>query len=139
MVSMIAVDTIAVDTNVLVRILVDDPGAEEQCRLARELIAKHNALWVNRIVLVEVVWVLQTSYRFNRMQIALVLEKLSNHPHIHLENDVDIKAGLELFNHANVGFADCLIVNDAQSRQLVLHTFDRKLSRLHGAKGVGEE
>jgi predicted nucleic-acid-binding protein len=130
---------IAIDTNVLVRVLVDDPGAEEQCRLARELIAKHDTLWVNQIVLIEAVWVLQTSYRFDKTQIALVLEKLSHHPHIRLENDAEVKAGLELFVHSNVGFSDCLIINDAQSRQLVLYTFDRKLSRLHGAKGVGNE
>lgn len=130
---------IAIDTNVLVRILVDDPGAEEQCRLARELIARHDTLWVNQIVLVETVWVLQTSYRFDKTQIALVLDRLSNHPHIKLENDADVKAGLKLFDRSNVGFADCLIINDAQSRQLVLHTFDRKLSRLQGAKGVSDE
>ena len=129
---------IAIDTNVLVRILVDDPGAEEQCRLARELIGSHDTLWVNQIVLIETIWVLQTSYRFDKTQIALVLEKLSDHPHIRLENNADVKAGLELFCHSNVGFADCLILNDAQSRQLVLHTFDRKLSRLHGAKGVSD-
>ena len=127
---------IAIDTNILVRVLVDDPSAEEQCRLARELIANHNSLWVNQIVLIETVWVLQTSYRFDKMQITLVLEKLSHHPYIRLENDAEVKAGLELFNHSNIGFADCLIINDAKSRGLVLHTFDQKLSRLSGAKRV---
>lgn len=40
---------------------------------------------------------------------------------------------------ANAGFADGLILSDAQRRQLLLHTFDRKLARLHGAVRVGEE
>ncbi len=39
----------------------------------------------------------------------------------------------------NVDFADCLILSDAQYMQLMLHTFDRKLSRLHGAKEVENE
>ena len=33
-------------------------------------------------------------------------------------------------------YLNCLILADAQHRQLVLHTFDRKLARLHGAKPV---
>ncbi len=36
---------IAVDTDVLVRVLVNDPGAEEQCRLARNLINSHGDMW----------------------------------------------------------------------------------------------
>lgn len=89
---------IAIDTNVLVRVLVDDPGAMEQCRMARGLIALHDSLWVNQIVLIETMWVLQSRYQFEKEHIGLVLEKLTQHPHIQLENDAEIKAGLEVFN-----------------------------------------
>ncbi|MEY3807820.1 MAG: hypothetical protein RI893_796 [Pseudomonadota bacterium] len=40
---------IAIDTNILVRVLVNDPKAEEQCRLARELMAAHGDVWVCKI------------------------------------------------------------------------------------------
>lgn len=130
---------IAIDTNVLVRILINEPKAEQQCRLARELIADHDIIWVCQIVLIETIWVLQTSYQFNKEQILLVLEKLHNHPDIILENAEYLESDLAVFNSSNVGFADCLILNDAQRRQLVLHTFDRKLARLYGAKRVGDE
>jgi len=40
---------IAIDTNILVRVLVNDPKAEEQCRLARELMAAHGDGWVCKI------------------------------------------------------------------------------------------
>ena len=66
-----------------------------------------------------------------------MLRKLPNHPDIILESAEYLESDLAVFNSSNVGFADCLILNDAQRRQLVLHTFDRKLARLHGAKHVG--
>ena len=130
---------IAIDTNVLVRILINEPKAEQQCRLARELIAEYDNIWVCQVVLIETIWVLQTSYQFSKEQILLVLEKLRNHPDIILESAEYLESDLAVFNSSNVGFADCLILNDAQRRQLVLHTFDRKLARLHGAKRVGDE
>jgi predicted nucleic-acid-binding protein len=125
---------IACDTNVLVRILINEPKAEQQCRLARELISEHDAIWVCQVVLIETLWVLQTTYQFKKEQILLVLEKLRNHPDIILENAETLDADLALFNISNVGFADCLILNNANRQQLVLHTFDRKLSQLHGAE-----
>ena len=44
---------IAIDTNVLVCVLVNDPQADTQCQLARELLKANDAIWVCRIVLVE--------------------------------------------------------------------------------------
>lgn len=125
---------IVIDTNVLVRILVNDPKAEQQCYLARKLIGEHNSVWICQIVLIETFWVLQSAYQFKKEQIALVLEKLRTHPAIVLENTENLEADLALFNINNVGFADCLILNHVKRHQLVLHTFDRKLSRLEGAK-----
>ncbi len=130
---------IAVDTNVLVRVLVNDPGADEQCRLARNLINSHGDVWVSRIVLAETVWVLESVYQFSKEQIILVLEKLIQHPHVHLENSEMLNNVLTVFSAGNAGFADCLILSDAQRMQLVLYTFDRKLSRLHGAKCLEAE
>jgi len=127
---------IAIDTNVLVRVLVNDPKAVEQCRLARELMTANGDAWVCRIVLVETVWVLQSAYQFNKEQILLVLEKLIQHPNLHLEDAANLDSVLTIFSAGNAGFADCLILNDAQHKQLILHTFDLKLSRLHGVKRV---
>jgi predicted nucleic-acid-binding protein len=133
------VSMIAIDTNVLVRLLVKDSEAEEQSQLARQLLNKHDEVWVCRIVLIETVWVLQSTYKFTKEQIILVLEKLMQHPNIHLEDKASLDNALTIFSASNAGFADCLILNDAKHQQMVLHTFDRKLSRLHGAKLVEGE
>ena len=130
---------IAIDTNVLVRLLVDDSNATVQCEQARNLVNIYCDLWVSKIVLVETVWVLESIYRLNKEQVILVLEKLVQHPHVHLENAEHINSVLTVFSASNADFVDCLILSDAQYRQLMLHTFDRKLARLHGAKRVGDE
>lgn len=52
---------IAIDTNVLVRILVEDPDAPEQCQQARNLVlSASEPVWIAQIVLVEAVWVLES-------------------------------------------------------------------------------
>jgi predicted nucleic-acid-binding protein len=114
---------IAIDINVLVRILVNDPKAEQQCRLARELIAEHDAIWICQVVLIETLWVLQSSYQFNKKQVLSALEMLHQHPDIVLENAENLEMDSELFSASNVDFADCLILNEANRRQLVLNTF----------------
>lgn len=63
---------IAVDTNVLVRILVDDPGAAPQMQSARALLEKSEALYVPQIVQVETVWVLESAYGFDKTAICKI-------------------------------------------------------------------
>lgn len=128
---------IAIDTNVLIRILVNDPTSEKQCQLARSLIIAHDDVWICRIVLIETVWVLQSIYRFTKNQIISTVEKLIQHPHIHLEESEQINNALTIFSVSNVDFSDCLILNEAQNKKLTLYTFDKKLSRLYGTKQVG--
>ena len=128
---------IAIDTNVLIRILVNDPTSEKQCQLARSLIIAHGDVWICRIVLIETVWVLQSVYRFTKDQIISTVEKLIQHPHIHLEEPKQINNALTIFSASSVDFSDCLILNEAQNKKLTLYTFDKKLSRLYGAKQVG--
>lgn len=130
---------IAIDTNVLVRVLIEDASAKFQCEQARNLVNTEGDLWVSKIVLLETVWVLESVYRLNQFQVISVLEKLCQHPHIHLESPQQIETVLTVFSASHADFADCLILNEAQHKRLVLHTFDRKLARLHGAEWVGHE
>ena len=62
--------------------------------------------------------------------------KVEHRVNIHVEDMASLDNALTIFSASNAGFADCLILNDAKYKQMVLHTFDRKLSRLYGAKLV---
>jgi predicted nucleic-acid-binding protein len=57
---------IAVDTIVLIRIVVDDSAAVLQMQAARALLAKSDVLYVPQIVQVETVWVLESAYGFDK-------------------------------------------------------------------------
>lgn len=53
---------IAIDTNVLVRVVIDEPGETVQITAARALVADVRNVFVSQVVLVETVWVLERAY-----------------------------------------------------------------------------
>jgi predicted nucleic-acid-binding protein len=125
---------IAVDTNVLVRVLVDDPSEPEQSRLARQLLLVHGEAWVSQIVLIETVWVLESAFAFAKAEVLVALEALARQSALLLENADSFAAAVALYEDSAADFADCLILANAQSQRRTLYTFDRKLGRLHGAR-----
>lgn len=124
---------IAVDTNVLIRILVDDPGAEVQMKSARDLLAKSAVMYVPQIVQVETVWVLESAYSFDKPAICKVLDHLQQHPQFQLQAAESFESAVTLFRQHSADFSDCLILTESTKQQLKLFTFDKKLTRLKGA------
>ena len=123
---------IALDTNVLVRFLVqDDP---EQARIAGEMIERLTGTdpgFVGREVLVELVWVLERAYGYSRSEIAGALDGLLSATELVIEAADDVGPALELYRNDGFGFADLMIVAAARrvgAAELV--TFDRKSARL---------
>lgn len=124
---------IAVDTNVLIRIFVDDPEEIAQTEAARGLAKAAQQVYVPQIVQVESVWVLETAYNFDKATILSVLEHLqTNHAFVLQRSDIFALA-LEQFRSSNTDFADCVILAESQKYGALLHTFDRRLSKLAGA------
>ena len=69
---------IALDTNVLVRYLVED-DAEQSARAARLIEGaadQGDAMFVAHIVVCEVVWVLQVAYRIGKPEVIATLKNL---------------------------------------------------------------
>lgn len=123
---------IAVDTNVLLRALVDDPSAPQQCDVARKTIANAGRVRVSAIVFLETLWVLHRSYGASRAKVTNVATQLLNHSSYRIENAIQLEAALEIFSATDVEFADAVALADARAAQCVLHTFDRKLAKLDG-------
>ena len=126
---------IALDTNVIVRYLVNDE--EEQAEAARALLegmTSDRPGFICREVAIEVVWVLERFYRFTRVQIADVLVELIATDSLVVEAAADIaRAAVVYRGQAGVGFADLMILlAAARSGALPLYTFDRKLARMEG-------
>ena len=127
----------AVDTNVLVRLLVrDDP---KQVHAAEDFISA--GAWVPHIVLVETVWVLDAVFRRSAAQIATAIDMLLDHGTLAIQDSDIVAAALELFrSRPAVGFSDCLVVEVARKAgHLPIGTFDRSFAKLDGVAQVREK
>jgi len=131
---------IALDTNVLVRFLVQDEPLQAQ--LATELIdqlTEDAQGFVSREVLIELVWVLERAYRLGRAEIAVALDGLLSATELDIEGSDELAPALELYRNDGFGFADLMIAAAARrSGASELLTFDRQAARLPGVRLLGD-
>ena len=124
----------AVDSNVLVRLIVrDDPAQVEK---AEAFVAQ--GAWVSQLVLAEMIRVLESVYGLGRAQIATVVGMLVEHDRLTLQDEDVIRGAHSAFERdRSVGFTDCLIVEAARKAgHLPVGTFDKAMSRLEGGYGL---
>ena len=115
---------IAVDTNIVVRVLTRDDS--EQAPRARALIEAGSA-FVPKTVVLETEWVLRSLYRFDRAAIEDGITRLLGLPGLEIEDRPAIARALEWYGHG-LDFADALhLASSARADRFV--TFDRALRR----------
>ncbi|MGB8519069.1 MAG: type II toxin-antitoxin system VapC family toxin [Candidatus Tumulicola sp.] len=122
---------IGVDTNVLIRLLIGDD--ERQQRQAHTYLLRHSSAddpaWVNRIVAVETVWVLERRYGYARKQIADVLERLLNTAELSFENHDLVRDAIGAYREG-AGFSDALIAaGNAAADCSTTVTFDARAAK----------
>lgn len=128
---------IALDTNVLVRFLVDESGAKgeataedvAQVQAARSLVlgAIHagTKIWLSHVVLVEMVWVLRFTYKVTRAAVTQHLEALLAAPEILVPDRDQVVEALDLFRNGRADFSDYLVlVSAGHNAALPVFTFD---------------
>jgi predicted nucleic-acid-binding protein len=124
---------IALDTNVLVRLVTRDD--EAQARRAKAVFDTHadenGGLFVSDIVLVKLCWTLARSYELSQADIARTVHALLDNASIALESPAAVKVALVHFEAGSTDFPDCLIV--AKAGQVgCSHTlsFDKRMRAL---------
>lgn len=127
---------IALDTNVLVRFLVqDDP---DQARIANTVLDQLTDAapgFVGREVLVELVWVLERAYGYQRADIAAALDGLLSAIELEIEAADEVGVAVDRYRNDGFGFADLMIAAAARRTDASeLVTFDRKAARLPGVR-----
>lgn len=124
----------AVDTNVLVRLLVRDHVA--QVKAAEAFI--ENGAWVSHLVLTETLWVLDAVYERTPDQIAVAVDRLLNHTALTVQDADVVTLALDAFRaRPSLGFSDCLVLETARrAGHVPLGTFDKSLAKLDGALGL---
>jgi predicted nucleic-acid-binding protein len=124
----------AIDTNVLIRIFVDDKHQQKQCEQARKFAEKQKKLWVSSIVQIELVWVLDYSYKLTKAQIITVLNHLYENDAYVLQNEAIFYQALMVFEESSANFSDCVIHVQSKKENLEVITFDKKFAKIQGVK-----
>jgi len=125
----------AIDTNVLLRLVVEDDPA--QTAAAEHFI--RGGAWVSILAVAEAVWVLSTNYGFSSQNISEALSILLEHPQLTFQETDAVAEALALYRNAPaLGFSDCLMIALARKAgHLPLGTFDRRLGKVDGAQIIG--
>lgn len=126
---------IAVDTNVLVRYLVQDHPA--QSRIATQLLenaeAKGIGCYLSDVVLCEMVWVLASCYRHTRHQIVDILRRLLHTGMFSVDDPELVEEAVNVYATGRADFSDYLIVAQSQAVGVKkFYTFDRLLRKHPG-------
>jgi predicted nucleic-acid-binding protein len=122
----------AVDTNVLVRLIVGDD--DDQIRVGETFLQA--GAWVSSLALAETAWVLADVYSFNPARLASAIQTLLSRSKLVFQDEDAAAAALALFrHHPKLSFTDCLLLELARKAgHLPLGTFDRALGRVDGAQ-----
>lgn len=128
----------AVDTNVLLRLLLSDD--EEQARAGRALQRTHAPLFVSHVVLGEAAWVLTSAYGFTRERLGELIDMLLDTEGLALQEPEVVHAALVAYRDSTADFSGCLILSIAErAGMLPLATFDEKLAKLPNTRRLGKK
>jgi predicted nucleic-acid-binding protein len=125
---------IAVDTNVLVRLLTEDD--REQAAAARGLFAARQ-IWIAKTVLLETGWVLGSLYGFEDSAIREAFTKLLGLRNVQMEDEPSVAAALALTTHS-IELADAIHLS-SRPHGAAFFSFDQSFVRRAkraGAAGV---
>lgn len=124
----------AVDTNVLVRLIVRD----DERQVERALALVEHGVWVSHVVLVETIWVLSAVYAYTSDQVFLATRMLLDHEQVVVERAEVVRSALEqLEKRPSLRFTDCLVLELARKAgHLPFMTFDRALAKIEGTERI---
>ncbi len=127
----------ALDTNILVRFLVEDDAA--QLNAARKLIharvAAGELLHIPVTVALELEWVLRSNFGFAKATVVATLSRLLASNELSFESEGALEVALVLYSQGAADYSDCLHVALASAAgEQPLWTFDKAAAKIDGAR-----
>lgn len=102
---------IGIDTNILVRYLTQDDV--EQAKVVEQLFNRYaktpQSVFINNIVLCELIWVLERGYKYSKENITMVIKHLLSTKEFNFENQQLLWLALNQYNSKKLDFSDALI------------------------------
>ena len=127
----------ALDTNILIRYIVRDDEKQfaQATKLIRSAIRAGETLYVPVTVLLEVEWVLRTSYTLSKAEVIAAISRLLSASELSIANETAIESALNLYQNHSADFSDCVhIALSHVAGESPLWTFDKAASKVKGAK-----
>jgi len=125
---------IGLDTNILVRFLMNDD--EKQSKKVYKLFKKTEAdkteLFIPSVVILELIWVLDSAYNISRANILDAISDLLLMPILHFEHQTSLQQFIVSAQQNKYDLADLLIAHAAkhQGCQKMI-TFDKKAAKFN--------
>ena len=127
---------IGLDTNVVVRYLtLDDPVQVPAAVRLMDSLSEDEPGFISLVVVAELTWVLEISYKFNKASIVRVFEGLLQSKEMVIEQTELVSHALRLFAAGSAGLADYLIERTGHSAGCShTFTFDQKAAASAGMR-----
>ena len=125
----------ALDTNVLVRLLVQDDPAQlaSAQRLIRAGMATGDGLFVPVTVALELEWVLRSRFELDKAAVLQTFSRLLSTVELRFEAAAALEWALRQYKSVATDFSDCLhAALAAQAGEQPLWTFDKAASKVEG-------
>jgi predicted nucleic acid-binding protein len=120
------------DANILVRFITNEPPemAERCVPLFQKLENGEIELVTNCLVIAEVIWVLESFYRYSAPEIAPQIRVLIDAPHLHIDGKDVLREALSLYELKGVGFTDALVAARMQRKGISeIYSWDKHFDR----------
>ena len=121
---------IAVDTNVVVRLLTGDDARQAARATA---LFRAEEVWLSKSVILETEWVLRSLYRFRGDRLCAAMRALTSLPKVRVEDPAAVSRAL-VWTSSGLDFPDALHLA-SKSEGARFASFDEKLVKR--AKGLG--
>jgi len=121
-----------VDTNVVIRLLVDDhPQLSSK---AKELFNSaqngNTTIYIDEVIVAEIIWLMLSFYKKEKQVIISLLEKLLSQKWIVNPRKEILQKALAFYASHNVSFVDCWAMMIAKNKKYAFVTFDKTLDKL---------
>ena len=118
-----------IDTSVILRILVQDDNVKIKAsvKLIKESKKRGIVLYILPVVILEIVWVLEKVYKYDKKTIREHIEAILNTPELKCEMGSVFRMAIRTYEEKNIKFADAVMEYWGIERDIfVVYTYDEK-------------
>lgn len=117
---------IGLDTNVLLRLFIDDSQQYDRARRFFDAVSARETCVVNAVVLVEFAWTLVRGFKKKRHEVAHLIAELLSADDVEIQHRSAAEGALDAYRHGRADFPDYLLAAiNAELGCASTATFDR--------------